>query len=400
MIEAAIDRLEAATRYELRYFVTDSKEGTRCTEPESFATYFSSIGNQADPHLIHGYDELWAFNEMVAHGETFTGQTVRLLADIDLNSASDPLWTPMASSFMSDEGFNGEFDGNGKVISGMKISTDRCFASFFGICNGLVHDLTLKDAEILCKNNYESTNRFYAGVGGIIGSCTSFSPKFKHLVERCGFTGSINGGNAVGGIAGGVASIDAVNDCYAIGNFSTPSSYIIGGIIGEGNALNSYFVGSLSSKDKRSRPGAISYQYYYNKGQNTNCYADAENCYYQSSVKKMSSKEMKTPKFASMLSSQWAQSAKVNYGYPVLKNLGGSRVTTDRACTDRNADIEIHGIYTVGLDKDYNSHGFQWYAKSGESPLVHDEIVDGSEFVFTIPNVSVGAEGINYRAMA
>ena len=71
---------------------------------------------------------------MVNGGKDFSGKTVKLTDDIDLGSQE---WTPIG-----DDGYNnlfsGTFDGNGKTISGLQItSANDGFVGLFGFIKTL-----------------------------------------------------------------------------------------------------------------------------------------------------------------------------------------------------------------------------------------------------------------------
>ena len=74
------------------------------------------------------------FAVMVNDGKDFSGKTVKLTDDIDLGSQE---WTPIG-----DDGYNnlfsGTFDGNGKTISGLQItSANDGFVGLFGFIKTL-----------------------------------------------------------------------------------------------------------------------------------------------------------------------------------------------------------------------------------------------------------------------
>ena len=71
-----------------------------------------------------------------------TGATLKaiLIKDVDLG---DQLWTPIGDKLRSE--FKGEFDGNGKTVSGLKIETDQPDWALFGhVTSGTVKNLTVK----------------------------------------------------------------------------------------------------------------------------------------------------------------------------------------------------------------------------------------------------------------
>lgn len=272
----------------------------------------------------------------------------------------------------------------------MKIDTDRIYAGFFGqISDGGVHDLNIMDADIVSR----IVGSGKAGdVGGITGFATGDSNNICKI-ERCGFTGNISGGYYTGGIAG-TCQTDAIEDCFAIGNIS--GKYFTAGIVASGNAVNSYFSGSVTGYANVS---AISCRY---GNMNDNCYYNADGVNNFRGGSYISIDEMRTDRFKNMLSSNWERSELVNNGFPVPYPLANSRVTTNLARLNSNADIEFCGLYIQGVDRNYQTRGFQWYSKSGEAPIINEMISSSSDAFFSqvIPNTLISKEGINFRAFA
>ena len=420
-----IDNLTPKTPYEVRLYVIKVGGEKTYSSVENTATIFASSGMRNDPHLITCFADLLAFNEMIACGEAFAGEVIQLTCDIDLRGEEGVLWAPMISRYKTDQGFDGEFDGGGHVISHMYIDTRSGFAGFFGRANGYIHDLTIVDSHIMC--HVISMANGYGGTGGIVGY-GSASSAYPYLVERCGFEGTITGGHAIGGIAGN-GGRNAVNDCYAKGTmtFDRPitGGYTIvsgrklmasvGGIIGEGSASNSYFVGKVllpeSSNSVNSFGigwGPIAGLYYLDTSDAPNV-----NCYYNATSNKsfytcahdisMYAKDMTSDAFLNNLTADvWTRANHLNEGYPVFASRAASRVTTGDAEHCTNGDVLIRGNYMVGADKEYGILGFQWYSKMGDGMNIIETVIEHADntYMLTIPNQQISNEGINYRAFA
>ena len=87
----------------------------------------------------------------------FEGETIKLIADIDLNNEE---WAPIGSA-TKDHGFMGNFDGNGKTIKNLKIGNiavdadNYAYAGLFGITEGIdannenyIKDLVIENVNI------------------------------------------------------------------------------------------------------------------------------------------------------------------------------------------------------------------------------------------------------------
>ena len=97
-------------------------------------TSWGSNYDSATEFTIADAGDLAQFAVMVNGGKDFSGKTVKLTDDIDLGSQE---WTPIG-----DDGYNnlfsGTFDGNGKTISGLQItSANDGFVGLFGFIKTL-----------------------------------------------------------------------------------------------------------------------------------------------------------------------------------------------------------------------------------------------------------------------
>lgn len=168
--------------------------------------------------------------EQVNGGDNFSGKTVTLTADIDLENAE---WTPIGTT---DNPFAGKFDGGSKIISNLTVNSPE--EAFKGLFGRLVTPGTISNVNI---NNAAVTG--YDEVGAIVGSAYTGS------VSNCHVSGdiAIEGHYHVGGITGyGYATI---SNCSVIGNAGSyvKGTYMkadfegdaVGGIIGYAAEKNS-----------------------------------------------------------------------------------------------------------------------------------------------------------------
>ena len=194
--------------------------------------------------------------------------SARLVNDITLTTAN---WYPIGKS---GHPFTGKFDGNGKRITGLKVSRAEDEVGFFGLIGkgGLVKDLSvtgtvaatgdvsqtggiagaMADGE---KGNARITDCFFTGsvsgniqVGGIVG-CVGL----HNVVERCGNDASVTGAQQVGGIAG-ANSYGEVRYSRNKGSVGTENVTVnAGGVIGEvqnyAEVVGCYNTGSVTGKD-------------------------------------------------------------------------------------------------------------------------------------------------------
>ena len=189
-----------------------------------FTTSFDGgEGTESNPYIITTPEQLAALTISVNAGNTnYNNKYYELGNDIDLsNYQNGEGWIPIGIS--STNSFRGNFDGNFKKITGLKINrseTSTFYAGLFGyVTGGIVRNLGVENVEI----NVNSSN-----TGGIVGYNTG-------TVSNCYSIGAINGISNVGGIIG--YNTGTVSNCYS--TVSLSGNLNIGGIVGSsGNSSN------------------------------------------------------------------------------------------------------------------------------------------------------------------
>lgn len=161
---------------------------------------------------------------LVNAGDDFAGKTITLVADADLGEEE---WTPIGNgsrsgSTYTGNAFKGTFDGNGKTISGLKISSlaGKAATGLFGVLDGgTVKNVTLEVNIDVASNS----NELAAGCVGLLTN--------NGLVENVTVSGSVSGSEAAAGVVSRVIKSGTVRNCH---NHATinGTSYNIGGIVG------------------------------------------------------------------------------------------------------------------------------------------------------------------------
>lgn len=237
-------------------------------------------GTTADPYLITDKEDLATLASAVNNSTTeenagaFSGTYFRLEANIDMDGVE---FTPIGNDFQHT--FGGIFDGNGKTLSNLSVSTgENGYAGLFGRVSetGVIKNLTISDAEI-------TTSGLCAG--GIVGDCNGkiadctvenirivnsyqltggIAGLLKGTAENVSVSGYIEGGeNSVGGIAGQNHSTISNAYCSAeVVSKATGYSCTVGGISGTcylGGALitGSCFTGTVTSENDNLFCGGI-----------------------------------------------------------------------------------------------------------------------------------------------
>ena len=175
-------------------------------EPDIFVPE-SGYELEGDTYHIYGRDglEAWASDPAVLTRD------VVLEADIDMSGAA---WVPVGTGM--DTGYAGDFDGNGKTMGGLTVTSDGN-AGFFGAVavGGKVHDLSFSKAQVTGTGDNS-----FAGV--IAGASLG-------VIEDCNVTASEVSGQYAGAVTGNNSV--QVNRCDAVG-VSVTGTFSAGGIAG------------------------------------------------------------------------------------------------------------------------------------------------------------------------
>lgn len=177
--------------------------------------------------------DLKAFSLGVNDGNTYSGKTVKLMADITI--VSDDHWIPIGQSeqrwdeehsvYVKDESrvFKGTFDGQGYTIT-MSTSSNRAVAGLFGYLYGTVQHLKVTGSVV---NSYKVGDVTYTSSTGGIAAYN------RGTISECANLASIVGVYA-GGIAGENHGI--ITNCYNRGAIGADATFTgekyLGGIAG------------------------------------------------------------------------------------------------------------------------------------------------------------------------
>jgi len=181
--------------------------------------------------------ELFALADYVnaGNGTLTAGVYFKLMNDIDYNySIIQPMfgWDPIGNNPVNDAIFQGNFDGNSKVISNITIKrrSDSYVGLFGYISNSNIYNFGIKDCDISGDNC----------VGGLVGYAVNST------IERCYVIGSVSGVR-VGGLIG-ESDNSTISNCYA--NCEVSGYCSIGGLIGLnfGNIEKSYSDGNITTE--------------------------------------------------------------------------------------------------------------------------------------------------------
>jgi len=218
-----------------------------------YATYLAIFEEAAGtPIPISGLSDLQKIGS--DGGYPMNGRYI-LMNDIDGSSG----FTPVGSR---ENPFTGTFDGNGKTITGLRISrSGGNGVGLFGYAkNARISRVYLTGASVTGGNNVgalvgvgENTIIDSCGVGGMAAGADSVGglvgKSAGSVISRSYSTAVVIGRGAAGGLAG-AATGSMITHCYAAGNVE--GTVGVGGIVGSaegGVAQYSYAVGNISGTE-------------------------------------------------------------------------------------------------------------------------------------------------------
>jgi len=200
-------------------------------------------GTQLDPYIIANVTELQAMEDDLAAYYALGGA-------IDASATSG--WngsTGFAPIGQASPYFTGELDGADYTITGLTIN--RPTTDHVGLI-GVVHTGGVVKNVGLVANNIQGGKYTGALVGHVITGTT----------QDCYSTGSVDGTESVGGIAGFTVTTSTVQDCYATGNVA--GTLNVGGVVGWLHASSTiqdcYSTGSV---DGTTSVGGVAGRVYY-----------------------------------------------------------------------------------------------------------------------------------------
>ena len=146
-------------------------------------------------------------------------------------------WTPIGKD--DNKAYTGTFDGNGKTITGLTVTTSDRYAGLFGCIGsgGTVKNVTLKNVQITNDNSSGNAGGVAGWSYGNIENCSvSGSVSVSGSITGCNSSATVKGEAYVGGIAGETNSGASLTGCYATGDVTLESinqyGNFAGGVVG------------------------------------------------------------------------------------------------------------------------------------------------------------------------
>ena len=178
--------------------------------------FLDTLSKDGNAYLISSAEDLCNLSEYVNAGNDCKDLIFKLANDIDLRSVEN--FTPIGTQEINH--FAGTFDGNGKIISNLKI-VGEFFVGLFGCNSGTIKNVNLSDAEV--KSNSAGNIDEDENVGSLVG----FN-HFSGTIKNCTPNGKVEGFMSVGGLIG--ENSGTVENCAAKSNVKGIIS--TGGLVG------------------------------------------------------------------------------------------------------------------------------------------------------------------------
>jgi hypothetical protein len=155
--------------------------------------------------------------------DNFSGKTINILADIDMDES---IWVPIGTDAHP---FKGTLKGNGHLIENMRSSLVQDYMGMLGYAEGA----TVQD--VMAAVNFDANSANMGAVAGVMKTTTISN------VEAAGtITGGSNTVN-MGGIVGDVQS-GTIHSSFAVCDLECTTGTVLGGLVGTngGNLYNSF----------------------------------------------------------------------------------------------------------------------------------------------------------------
>jgi len=181
------------------------------------------------------------------NGTNTNGKYFKLMNNINLSEYVN--WKPIGdySNYGYNYCFQGNFDGNGKVIHNLTINRPtEDNVGFFGFTyKAKIENIGIENCNVAGKNcvgglvgcnmkNATISNCYATGiinadsfVGGLVGENDDSS-----TISNCHATCDVNGSYIIGGLAGSNDNHSTISNCYTIGNVSGIENGKVGGLVG------------------------------------------------------------------------------------------------------------------------------------------------------------------------
>lgn len=168
-------------------------------------SFIVETDDEGSYYKVDNEEVLYGLAQYVNNGGSTTGKRFKQTADITMSGSTfTPIGNPNDWNYTAS--FNGTYDGNGKAIIGIRVSTSSTYAGLFGVVyQGTVKNVTMVNPDITSTSSLQ-----YRYAGGVVGNiqpgkiinCNVINPTLS-----AAYTGAICGRI-------GIYSDTYIKDCY------------------------------------------------------------------------------------------------------------------------------------------------------------------------------------------
>ena len=253
-----ITSLDAGTTYESQIQGVCEISSSDWTDMASFTTesqlFSGGSGTETDPYIIATTDDMDALAALVNGGNDQSGVFFLQTDTLDYRNKT---YTPIGNETNF---FQGNYNGNGNIITGVNINTE--YAGLFGRVgtNGVVSNLTLDGGVAWCDIRGVYAGGIAAVNQGEIVGCSVLS-SFSGIETENGFSLFYNSfvdikGGIVGGLVGENKKTGKVYDAECTAKINGNS--VSGGLVGINNGqVNGIFGGVLYDRNPGNYVGGL-----------------------------------------------------------------------------------------------------------------------------------------------
>lgn len=201
-------------------------------------------GSAASPYLIEDASQLAYLAQQVNNGNSYAGKYISLIDDIYLSGHE---WTPIgAYNEIRGTFFSGNFEGNGKIVYGLKVAKNWPCRGLFGYVwrnaanEVVIRNLIIKDAYVKggCEESAKSPEFCVWGAGILCGVAVGNSAGQNVAISNCHVSGQVECEDSNGGGLIGYAMACTISGCTS-NNVTVTGGSELGGLVGYACYANS-----------------------------------------------------------------------------------------------------------------------------------------------------------------
>lgn len=219
------------------------------------AIFAGGTGEAEDPYLIADKEQLKAFASSLNSKIDYSGKYVKLAEDIDISGET---WSPIGGSFYR---FNGDFDGDGKAVTGLTVGSEETplvldgSSAYVGLFGQIGEHARIRNVALnnVAVYTHSSGSAYVGGIAGRMSGTDTEGDLHGAVIDGASVSGVIShttdkGTSFIGGVVGHMfkgAVINSMTDVSLTAKELSGELAEVGGIVG---LLNRGAVATLMMK--------------------------------------------------------------------------------------------------------------------------------------------------------